>query len=152
MLLTRKLASMLLQTRFKMCKIGKAGEHPAHIPKKPDYMYEKTDEWQGWHAFLGKERVSYAEARQYAIENQITTAKEWRERKHPPNIPNRPDRYFSKTHDWTSWYDFLGKVKKNGSTPEFREHLHQKLDGNKVEKNSDIFIMPPLGMSKRRRP
>ena len=127
--------------------------HPPGIPKNPNYVYERTDDWQGWLAFLGKGvEVSYAEARQYARDNNITTSSEWRKHDHPPGIPKRPHEYFAKTYDWISWYEFLGKKKKNGSTPEFREHLHEKLDGNKVVKNSDIFILPPLGMSKRRRP
>ena len=141
-----------IKNQIKNAKDWKSREHPVDIPKNPDRAYERTDDWQGWPAFLGTAlEISYAEARQYAIDNKITTANEWKKHNHPPNIPKNPQQYFSKTHDWISWYDFLGKEKKNDTSSEFREHLHQKLDGNKVDKSSDIFIIGPLGSPPKRR-
>ena len=102
-----------IENNIKSIADWKSRSHPSHIPKNPEYYFQATGEWTSWYDFLGKRlEISYEEARQYAIENQIQNMKDWKSRKHPPHIPRSIAKYFQKQGKWTNWYDFLGKKKK----------------------------------------
>ena len=112
---------------------------PPNFPKYPDSAYGIEGKWTSWHDFLGKKKMSYKEVQKYAQANQIKTSKDWKSREHPDHIPKKPDEYFKRQGEWKSWYDFLGKKKKGN---EYRRRA----------KVSNIFILPPLGAPKRKRP
>ena len=131
-------------------------KHPPGIPRYPNTVYGRSGDWQGWPVFLGHRSrrisISYEEVQEYARSIGVTDVEDWKSRKHPDHIPKSPGMYFSKRGEWTSWYDFLGKQKKSQLYRDGEIESSRTAEDNKVDKNSDIFILPPLGMSKRRRP
>ena len=86
-------------------------EHPTHIPRDIAKYFQRQGEWTNWHDFLGKKRVSYEEARKYAITNRIRSRADWESRKHPTHIPRTVAKYFKKQGKWQGWHAFLGKKK-----------------------------------------
>ncbi|VVD61415.1 hypothetical protein PCE31106_00116 [Pandoraea cepalis] len=83
-----------------------------NIPTRPYAIYKA--EWQGWGAFLGTGSIptykkpfrSYDEARAWAQQEKITTAKGWKRRAKPNDIPSDPDRVYKA--EWQGWGAFLG--------------------------------------------
>ena len=129
-------------------------KHPLGIPKYPHVVYGRSGDWQGWPEFLGNRRInySYEEAQKYAQSIGVTGVKDWESRKHPPGVPRSPSVVYGRSGDWQGWPVFLGKQKKSQLYRDGEMESSRTAEENKVDENSDIFILPPLGMSKRKRP
>ena len=100
---------------------SKSGMKPNFIPSSPSKVYEKNG-WIGWKDFLGsenhrsfrKEFRSYEEAKIFAKDINILSAKDWmnlsKNKQLPEDLPSKPqNRYKS---EWKGWADFLGKDEK----------------------------------------
>ena len=115
--------------------IVKEKDFPNNIPKKPDVVYGKRNEWKNWSEFLGtgtvtrnKGRdsntkfVSYNEAKEYAhkeaekffikfkkkASNRVWINYIVKEKDFPNNIPKKPDVVYGKRNEWKNWSEFLG--------------------------------------------
>ena len=71
--------------------------------KKDELNFYINDGWQ-----QGKKNYSYYECQEFAKENNIKNAKEWYKTAKTNNVPHNPNRIFL---EWSSWEDFLGKLK-----------------------------------------
>lgn len=105
--------------KFEDVKIAyRKGKLPHDIPLGARKIYkEKFKSMGDW---LGTGRVadkykefrSFNEAKKYARNLNLTSAKEWgiyaKSGKKPSDIPSGPQNYYK---EWVSWYDFLGKKK-----------------------------------------
>ena len=87
---------------------------PKRFPRKPDKSYK--NEWIDWARFLNSNRkpisapwASYEQAKQWAQDNNITTATVWKEMSHkrPSNIPSNP--YVVYKEQWKGWREFFCK-------------------------------------------
>jgi superfamily II DNA or RNA helicase len=89
-----------------------------------------------WKDFLGNEYLSFEEAREFARNLNLKSAKEWykwfKRGVRPENIPTNPDRTY-KDKGWKSWADFLGTIGNGnkwtksallGFLGDFKEALH----------------------------
>ena len=143
-----------LKNKFKGMKDWKNHKHPSNIPRNPHSVYGRSGDWPGWREFLDNYRItySYEEAQKYAQSIGVKNIKDWKRRKHPPGVPRSPSRHFSKRNEWTNWYDFLGKQKKSQLYRDGEMESSRTAEENKVDENSDIFILPPLGAYKQGRP
>ena len=147
---------------------------PDFIPSNPREVYLNRG-WLGWGDFLGTGRVwdnlveylTYEEAK-IVIKNMcINSGEEYKKLAKsgeiPPNIPNRPERYYKK-RGWLGWGDFLGTgrvsnnkrifvpykefkkyIKKNNITTlsEFKKHIKGKfgdIPSNPNTVYSDVWV------------
>jgi hypothetical protein len=87
---------------------------PRNFPRKPDEYFKKSNVWNGWSDFFGKDGshvekqyLSYCDAsklcRNLYIKNSIEY-RSWKNR--PEKLPARPDQYYKP--EWKSWSEFLG--------------------------------------------
>jgi hypothetical protein len=100
---------------------SKTKEKPDNIPVTVNKVYAM--DWKGWSDFLGNDSTSskylkpfsFQHARGYVQNLNLKGNKEWREfcksGNKPAEIPANPDRTYSRTGEWQSWNDFLGKEK-----------------------------------------
>lgn len=97
---------------------SKSGLKPKNIPSTPSKVYADNG-WISWKDFLGSEKHrafrknfrSFEEAKKFARENNVKTAKDWmllsQSKQLPEDLPSKPqNRYKDK---WKGWPDFLGK-------------------------------------------
>ena len=88
---------------------------PSDIPRAPDRRY--PEEWRGWGAFLGTDRIAhmerffrpYREASAWACAAGVQSRTEWSalgREKIPLNIPLNPARSYP--DEWKGWGSFLG--------------------------------------------
>jgi len=99
---------------------AKSNERPTNIPASPYNVYH---EWAGFPDWLGTKRiretefVSFEEAREYARSLKIGSQREWdkfvQSEEKPKGIPTQPDVTYAKTGEWTNWYDWLGKIRRD---------------------------------------
>ena len=100
------------QNRSQWEQYCKSGNKPDNIPAHPDRLYKGKD-WTTWPDFLGTQtkHVSYAQAKEHAREQKISSYSGWQQYcksgNMPDNIPSHPERTY-KGKDWTTWPDFLG--------------------------------------------
>jgi hypothetical protein len=104
-------------SKSKWYEFIKYNELPKFIPKNPREVYLKKG-WISWGDFLSTGRmwdnnivyVDYEESKQIIKKLNIQTGLEYRNFAKnnliPPNVPNRPERYYKK-RGWVSWGDFL---------------------------------------------
>ena len=87
----------------------KSGKRPSNFPSAPERAYK--EDWQGWKDFLGKNWMSYEEAKAFILHKKIGSEKKFRiwrkEGLRPSNLPSEPQRVYKR--DWQGWTDFLGK-------------------------------------------
>jgi len=90
------------------------------LPANPDRFYRQ--QWHAWYDWLGKQWMSYEEARDFARSLELGSAKEWeryakskvgqlptgRRVQRPRGIPARPDHVYRQLGVWKGWGDFLG--------------------------------------------
>jgi superfamily II DNA or RNA helicase len=85
-----------------------------NIPITPERSY-KEQGWNDWGTFLGNDKnrtyLSYGEAKKWAMESDIVSAKQWKivKKKNllPKGIPGHPQSIY-KNKGWQSWSLFLG--------------------------------------------
>ena len=78
-----------------------------HVPAAPSTIYQ---EWISWDIFLGKEFISFEQARSFARNLGLKTIDAWRKYcisgGKPDNIPATPNKVYIK--EWNGYNDFLG--------------------------------------------
>lgn len=96
----------------------KNNDLPNYIPSYPDKTY-KNNGWISWGDFLGNGRIalkdlefiSFEEAKNFAINLNLSSQKEWfdycKNKELPKNIPIAVNNKY-KDSGWVSWGDFLG--------------------------------------------
>ena len=77
--------------------------------KNDELNYYTNDGWKH-----GRKNYSYQECHEFAVNSNIKSAKEWKKISKINNIPCNPNRIFEK--EWTSWEEFLGKIKIKKNT------------------------------------
>jgi len=117
--------------------IIKQKNFPFDIPKRPDLVYSKRNEWENWGNFLGtgvvsrnKGRdlntkfISYNEAKEFAhkeaekffiLFNKYPSGKDWRnyfikKNDFPNDIPKSPEVVYAKRNEWENWRKFYGTI------------------------------------------
>ena len=83
---------------------------PINIPTRPDIIYKA--EWKGWYVFLGKELISFDDARSLMLKLNITTREQFMTNKkngvfdkiYLPYPPKAYKKY------WVSWPHFFNKL------------------------------------------
>jgi len=95
--------------------VEEQGRHK-NWPSRPDVAYE---EWKSWSRLFGIEEIlPYS---QLAKEVQGAEVNSWKEYhkayKEHAGWPSSPDKYYKKTGEWTSWYNFFGKEKPAAFLP-----------------------------------
>lgn len=97
-------------------ELSYAGKIPPDIPSDPSSRYRKSG-WTGWRDWLGteKEYWSFEVARDWARQQNVRTAREWRgltrSKDLPAGIPSQPDSHY-KDKGWCGWSDWLGTEKR----------------------------------------
>ena len=92
---------------------------PKQIPRYPIPVYKDFLKRGGWGAFLGtgnvsniqksKDTVSLEKAMEWAREEKIRSAPQWRKAKRPPGIPSHPDHVWAREFkERGGWGYFLG--------------------------------------------
>jgi len=117
----RDFASSLGFTSNKQWReYSKSNEKPDNIPSSPSKVY-KNKGWNGWPDFLGsrgrygkKKMVrSFEDAKMFALQMKIKSAREWsilfKEKNIPNDLPSKPQIRYK--DQWKGWADFLGKDK-----------------------------------------
>ncbi|WP_257173417.1 VPA1269 family protein [Colwellia sp. M166] len=94
---------------------GRRYKEDPKLPAYPDTKY-KDQGWEGWRAFLGKEKKEHyetlQEASDAALALNISSGIEYGRRyKEDPKLPAYPDTKY-KDQGWEGWRAFLGKEKK----------------------------------------
>jgi superfamily II DNA/RNA helicase len=117
----KKYISSLNFKSFKEYEIwSKSKDRPFDIPASP-YLYKNNGFisladyiGSGVEAVSKRKFMSYQEAKQYMLDNNIKNAKEFRNlgKNRPSNIPSNPNYEYSKTNEWNGWDDFFSKTKK----------------------------------------
>jgi hypothetical protein len=101
---------------------------PSDIPKYPDDIY--GEQWTSWPDWLGTEKWSYFQAREYVRPLGITSSKRWdrfaSEGNLPANIPKNPKEFYQKRGVWVDWADFLGYDLEKGGLPRFKYFLEAR--------------------------
>lgn len=85
---------------------------PTFLYKDPASCYK--DSWNNWTDYLSnttrrsrtKSMLSYNEFKSWALNNNITSSKQYRKTTKPLNLPSNPDSYYK---EWVSWGSFLNK-------------------------------------------
>lgn len=81
-----------------------------NLPHNPNIKFK--DDWISWEDFLGKEKMikdfSYEECKNIALNNNITSQKQWQNLARIQKLPFNPQRKYK---EWISWFDFLEKIK-----------------------------------------
>lgn len=107
-----------IQSKSEWYRYIKYTELPSFIPRDPREVFLNKG-WISWGDFLSTGNVwdnyiiylDYDTAKTIIKTLNIKSGKEYKyytkNKLIPPNIPNRPDRYY-KTRNWISWGDFLG--------------------------------------------
>lgn len=99
-----------IDNNIKSAKAWYKYSNENNLPVHPNRKYK---EWVDWNSFLEKEKTkqhSYEECRKIAIDNNIKSAKDWKElSKSDKRIPFNPDRKYK---EWIDWYTFLGQKRK----------------------------------------
>ena len=141
--LKENLININTQKKFKEC--AKNNLIPNFIPNRPERYYNSKDRgWISWGDFLGtgnvqnnlKDFLNYEETKNYAIKNNIKTAKEWEKLKNKPyNINSKPQRFF-KNNGWISWGDFLGTNRVSNKNKKFLSFNEAKLYVQKLNLNT----------------
>jgi superfamily II DNA or RNA helicase len=89
---------------YSLYKLGKL---PKDIPSRPDSAYKK--DWISWKDFLGNDKVSFDECRDFARSLNLTKQDEWVEYtkldSFPKKFPKSPNTFYN--GQWVSWKDFL---------------------------------------------
>jgi hypothetical protein len=105
----RKFAQKLgLKNRPEWVKYCKSGNKPDDIPADPNGTYK--NEFKGVRDWLGTERSSYTEAREFVQKFAFNSISKWlaycKSGNKPDHIPSSPDKVYKK--EWVSWPEFLG--------------------------------------------
>ena len=83
-----------------------------NIPIAADQYYKNLG-WKSWANFLGYEKFSLIEAKEYLKEHNINTRKKWKEfcssDKFPRKMPKHPERVYLSL-GWIGMTDFLGRT------------------------------------------
>lgn len=86
-----------------------AREKDPRLPSQPSKYY--VSEWLSWRDFLGKQMLSFSEAKKVVKKLNITTLTEYQHRyKEVDNLPGSPYRVYSE--EWLGWSDFIGGPQK----------------------------------------
>ena len=98
-----------IRTYTEFCKWRQSGVRPVNFPSIPHVFYK--EKWESWPDFLGKEWMSYEEAKEFIKAQGIRTYTEFRKWRQsgarPVNFPSAPDVFYKEK--WKSWPDFLGR-------------------------------------------
>ena len=90
------------------CKIRKTNKN---IPIAADGYY-KNRGWNGWEDFLGNEKFTFVEAKNYLTLNGVNSKKAWKEfiknKNCSSKLPRHPERVYSDS-GWKGMTDFLGR-------------------------------------------
>jgi len=97
------------ETEWRLYK--KNNKLPPNIPNNPNIVYL---EWISWADFLGTKNIyispnnwiNYNQAKNWAINSGVKSAREWAKTDLPKGIPSGPDKVYK--NDWVSWMDWLG--------------------------------------------
>ena len=128
----------------------KENKIPNFIPHYPQNYYQKRKSWISWTDFLNNNKIStqdrskyylsYDDAKKYIKKNlgYVKTTRDW-DNYFKLNdisniIPKRPDEYYKKTNNWTSWCDFLDS---NIIASKFKKFLSY-IDAKKIIINLNI--------------
>jgi len=94
----------------RKCKIKNNIEYRKNRKNNwPSAPHEVYKEWQGWHDFLGKEKISFLsfeECRKEVIKCKFKGLVEYKKNR-KKNWPSCPYETYK---EWQGWHDFLGKV------------------------------------------
>jgi very-short-patch-repair endonuclease len=114
---------------------------PIYIPKRPDYLYRKTNEWISWDSFLSsppshitrsKKFISFNEAKTFLKNLNLIDVYEYKSYIISNNIdflPKRPDYFYR--NEWRGYLYFLNS---EGNRTSIGEKLIKKfLIDNKIE-------------------
>lgn len=96
-----------IRTKRHFQELRKKHVVPYWVPSNPSEHFGK--QWTGWDKFLGKEKKTYQECRDYCKEHKIKSGAEYfrlsKSKKLPLWMPSNPSNFF--TQEWTGWLDFL---------------------------------------------
>ena len=116
---------------------------PIFIPKRPDYIYKKTNEWISWESFLNSDLsprsksklfLKFEDAKSYIQKLKFKDQYEFSkfiEDNDIDFIPKRPDSAYKK--DWLGYIDFLG-CENN------RESIGERLVKKYLDENNIKYI------------
>ncbi len=102
--------SLKLEGKDEWEKYAKEKGLPEGIPSRPDSVYRNKG-WISWRNWIGKEWLSFSQAREFARSSGIKNSREWekyaKEKGLPEGIPRIPHKVY-KNKGWISWGNFLG--------------------------------------------
>jgi len=115
---------------------------PEDVPRYPDRAY-KDKGWNGWHDWLGKEKVEYLpfnDARAFARSLKLKNTRDWikyseRDLVHKISPIQGLPIYADKTYEdegWIDWFDFLGTATKDDKWFQNLELLGEYFKKNKT--------------------
>ncbi len=116
---------------------------PIFIPKRPDHIYKKTNEWTNWESFLesgisprtkSKLFLEFSDAKKYVQSLNLKNQYEFYtfiDSNNIVRIPKRPDHVYKK--DWRGYIDFLGCENS-------KESIGEGLVKKYLEQNNVNFI------------
>lgn len=103
---------------------------PINVPKRPDYLYKKTNEWVSWDSFIGhklshisisKKFLEFEEARLFLKKIKLVDVYEYRNYIECNNIeflPKRPDHFYR-----GKWRGYLHFLNSDGNRTSIGEKL-----------------------------
>lgn len=101
----------------------KSGKRPLDIPASPSVVY-KHKGWVSWHDWVGKEFLSFNDAREFVQKLNLKSSTDWinyvKTGKKPENIPSTPQKVY-KNKGWISFGDWLGTNTVSVNKRNFRE-------------------------------
>lgn len=114
------LKELKITSQSKFSSFKKSSDFPTQIPRNPNLVYTKLNQWVNWGDFLSTGRVAtrnreyrdFNKAVKWARTLNLNSEKEWREYKKnnklPIDIPRSPETSYGKKNEWLGYAHWLG--------------------------------------------